>query len=171
MGDSKYRTDMEFEYLGHASTAPDFCFLMYVMAINHETFCSHKPEEVILDPSDAADYRSVEKPIPVIDYHNGKSTLTHFELSSRLWIALRCAVYCRRHVEDGLHAGIDHAVSDYKGLLHLFTVWLELFRKAVTAEQLHDIPIYIMMIRGALDAVGVTFDADLLTKDCSQSHT
>jgi len=68
-----------------------------------------------------------------------------------------------------LHAGTDHAVSDYKGLFPLFTVWLELSRTAVTAEQLPDTPTYIMMFQGALHAVGVTpHDAEtscLLTKE------
>ena len=66
-----------------------------------------------------------------------------------------------------LHAGTDHAVSEYKGLFHLFNVWLELSRcrKAVTAEQLYDIPTYVQMFRGALQAVGVTVDADVLTRE------
>ncbi len=85
---------MKFEYLSHASTAPDYCCLMYIMAITHKAFCLRKPEEVILDPSDAADHRSViQKPIPVVGYHNGKSCLTHFDLSSCLLIALRRVVY------------------------------------------------------------------------------
>ena len=81
---------MKYEYLSHASTAPDYCCLMYIMALAHKAFCLRKPEDVILDPSDAADYRRViQKPIPVIGYDNGKL----LELSSCLLIALRRVVY------------------------------------------------------------------------------
>lgn len=93
-GDSKYRTNMKYKDLRHASTAPEYCCLLSITAIAHKAFCLRKPEEMILDPSDAADHRSViQKSIPVVAYYNGKSCLTHFELSSCLLIALRRVVY------------------------------------------------------------------------------
>ncbi|KAL0045839.1 hypothetical protein WJX82_006310 [Trebouxia sp. C0006] len=70
--DSKYRTNMKFEYLSYASTEPGCCCLMYIQAIAHRAFCSRKPEEVVLDPLDAADHRSViMKAIPIVGYSNG----------------------------------------------------------------------------------------------------
>ncbi len=72
---------MKFEYLSYASTYPDHCCLMYIQAIAHKAFCLRKPEEVILDPSDAADHRSVIlKAIPIVGYSNGTSCMQDFKL-------------------------------------------------------------------------------------------
>ena len=92
--DSKYKTNMKFEYLSYASTEPGCCCLMYIQAIAHRAFCSRKPEEVVLDPSDAADHRSViMKAIPIVGYSNGTSCMKYSESSICLLIALQRVVY------------------------------------------------------------------------------
>ena len=85
---------MKFEYLSYASTEPGYCCLMYIQAIAHRAFCSRKPEEVVLDSSDAADHRSVMmKAIPIVGYSNGMSCMKYSESSICLLIALQRVVY------------------------------------------------------------------------------